>query len=775
MTLSPLPSWTRTVPAVLRDRPQWVAWRWEQVNGKRTKVPMMVQAVNRKASSTDRATWCSFPEAVAALGNGRQLDGVGFVVTDDDPFVGVDLDHCRDSETGLLLPWAQQLVDRLASYTEITPSSEGVRVYIRGILPPGGRKRGPIEMYETARYFTITGRHLPDTPFSIEERTDLLATIHAETFGPIREDTLLGTVPGPPLDLDDAELIARARNATNGAMFSRLWAGDWSGYGSQSDADMALANYLAFWTSGDTLRMDHLFRDSGLYREKWNEVHYGTGETYGSHTLAKSMEGRTQFYRTPSTWEMPTNGTAPPDDGDDATTETDELPAGEFALTDLGNAHRLVAAWGLALHYCYPWGKWLTWTGKRWHLDDTGQVYRWAKTTVRGIYAEAASAGDDTRSAALSKHAARSQAEARIKAMVSLAESELPVPVLPDQLDAHPWLFACHNGVLDLRTGWLREHARDDLITRVTTVRYDPEATCPRWLAFLEQVMGGDTELISFLQRAVGYSLTGLTSERALFFLHGTGANGKSTFLEALRLVFGEYAMRTPAETLVARAEGAIPNDVARLKGARLVAASETEEGKRLAEALVKALTGGDTISARFMRSEWFDFRPEFKLWLATNHKPVIRGTDRGIWDRIRLIPFEVSIPDAEQDKQLGVKLAAELPGILAWAVAGCLAWQREGLAAPDAVANATEFYREEMDVLAHWLDECCVIEPSASVTGKSLYSSYQGWCERAGERTLSQRWLGSRMTERGFMREQIGHGKVWTWRGIRVISGDVV
>jgi len=308
------------------------------------------------------------------------------------------------------------------------------------------------------------------------------------------------------------------------------------------------------------------------------------------------------------------------------------------------------------------------------------------------------------------------------------------------------------NGTLDLRTGELRPPRREDLITKASPAGFDPAATCPQWLAFLDRIMQGNAELIGFLQRAAGYSLTGNTSERAFFICHGTGANGKSTFLDVLKTLLGDYATTTAAETIMLKRYNAIPSDVASLKGARLVVAIETEQGQALAEILVKSLTGGtDEIAARMMYKDWFSFRPTFKLWLGTNHRPEITGTDNAIWDRIRLIPFDVTIPAAEQDRGLAEKLKAELDGILAWAVAGCLDWQRGGLRPPELVKAATAEYRAEMDALAAFLDEICLVAKYASVTSTDLYKAYNDWAKATAEKPLTSKAFSARMKERGY------------------------
>jgi putative DNA primase/helicase len=445
-------------------------------------------------------------------------------------------------------------------------------------------------------------------------------------------------------------------------------------------------------------------------------------------------------------------------------------PAGGYNLTDLGNARRLVHRHGRNLRYCWLWRKWLVWDGKRWVKDDTGEVYRLAKETVSSIYQEAAAAPNDEARKELGKHATRSEAGARIKEMVDLARSD--VPVMPDELDASPGLLNTESGTIDLRTGELREHRREDLMTKIAPTKYRPDAAAPTWEAFLERVLPGE-DLRAFVQRAVGYSATGDTSEQCIFINHGGGANGKSTFQEAIAAALGDYAMRAPTEMLLAKRSDGVPNDVARLKGARFVSASETEEGRRLAESRIKDLTGQDTITARFMKAEWFDFAPTHKLWLSTNHKPEIRGTDAAIWRRIRLVPWAVTIPPAEQDKKLPIALRHELAGILAWVVRGCLLWRREGLQAPDEVRKATGEYRAEMDVLAGFLVECCELDTGHWEYAKDLYECYKRWCDENGERPEPQRKFGGRLGERGFQRDRGGSRGAGIWRGVRLTEGE--
>ncbi len=441
--------------------------------------------------------------------------------------------------------------------------------------------------------------------------------------------------------------------------------------------------------------------------------------------------------------------------------------------TDMGNAQKLVNVHGSGLRYCWPWKKWFVWDGVRWKPDDTGEIYRCAKETVRLMFIDAAGASGQASNIdqKTAKHAMRSESKQALRAMVELAQSEPGIPILPHELDTDPWKLTVADGTLDLKTGKLNSHEKEDFITKLAPVNYNPNAVAPIWESFLNRIMDDNQQLIDFLQRAGGYSLTGDTSERILFILHGRGANGKTTFLETIRALLGDYSLRTPTETLLAkfRGGGGIPNDVARLRGARLVTATESDEGRRLAEATIKDLTGGDTISARFLHAEFFEFKPKCKLWLGTNHKPEIRGTDKAIWDRIRLIPFEVVIPEDEQDKHLIDKLKKELPGILAWAVKGCLKWQKDGLLnIPDAVKEATASYRTEMDILGGFLIDCCRIEQRLEVTVKALYDAYTTWCETNGDKPIGKRTFGRRLNERGFDSHR-GTGGTWIWMGIEI------
>lgn len=440
-------------------------------------------------------------------------------------------------------------------------------------------------------------------------------------------------------------------------------------------------------------------------------------------------------------------------------------------LTDLGNAKRLVSEHGGDIRYCYPWGKWLIWNGQYWQEDTLGEIYRKAKDVIRLILREASNEKDDKRRKELECYSLRCESQNKLSAMIKLAESE--VPILPKDFDRDPWLFNVGNGTLYLLDGSLQHHDREDFITKVSPIDFDPDALCPAWIEHLNKIFAGNQNLIGFHQRWSGYCLTGSIDERKLLIQHGGGANGKTVTTGTIATVLGDYALRTPAETLLIKRDGSIPNDVAALKGVRFVYCSEAEQDKRLAESLVKDLTGGDTISARFMRGEWFQFKPTFKIILSTNHRPIIRGTDQGIWDRIRLLPFTVRIPEEErrpQDEMLA-RFKDESDGILTWMAKGCLEWIRSGLNCPDEVKAATQGYREEMDFLGDFILDCCVEGKDESVTSKILYEKFRDWSLSEGYKEkdiLSRNALGRRLSERGFVRDRTG--KERKWHGIGLI-----
>ncbi|MGA4024426.1 phage/plasmid primase, P4 family [Ralstonia nicotianae] len=389
--------------------------------------------------------------------------------------------------------------------------------------------------------------------------------------------------------------------------------------------------------------------------------------------------------------------------------------------------------------YVAAWGRWLVWDGHRWRTEDTLA----ATDLIRNVCRNAAVNADNP------KLAAKLATSGTVGGVERLARADRRHAATTGEWDADPWLLNTPGGVVDLKTGRQRPHDRADRMTKITTAT--PGGDCPTWRQFLAEVTGGDAELQAYLQRMAGYALTGSTQEHALFFLYGTGANGKSVFVNTLATILGDYAVNAAMDTFMETRADRHPTDMAGLRGARFVAAIETEQGRRWAESKVKNLTGGDKISARFMRQDFFEFFPQFKLFVAGNHKPAIRNIDEAMKRRLHLIPFTVTVPPERRDKNLQQKLLAERDGILAWAVQGCLDWQRLGrLDPPQQVLDATEEYFEAEDALGRWLDERCVREANAKSLTAELFNDWKQWAEAAGEFTGSQKRFADLLLTRG-------------------------
>lgn len=435
-----------------------------------------------------------------------------------------------------------------------------------------------------------------------------------------------------------------------------------------------------------------------------------------------------------------------------------------FRLTDMGNAERLIKRYGEYLRYCYETGSWLIWNGKVWAKDNGDQIMALAKETVRSMYAAAANTSDDRQRKELVDHAKKSESENRLHAMIALARDLVPIKV--QDLDANNMLFNCQNGTIDLRTGVLNPHKRDDLITLISPVEYDPNAHSDLWEQHLLRVTGSKRELIAYLQRVSGYCLTGETKEQVMFFIFGPTKTGKSRTISAIMWVLGDYAKQTPSETLLVKRYGG-HSDKARLVGSRMVVAIEAEKGEKLASALIKNMTGEDRMTARFLYKENFEFYPTFKIFLVANDKPVIRGEDSAMWERVKLIPFRQFIPLAQRDKDLGEKLKEEGKGILAWMVKGCLDWQKhKDLQEPEEVTIETAIYRSEMDILGDFLDECCIVERTARVTHGDLYQAYEKWCRQNDEEPVTKKMLTIELQGRNFISKR-GHAGRKVWHGL--------
>jgi putative DNA primase/helicase len=437
--------------------------------------------------------------------------------------------------------------------------------------------------------------------------------------------------------------------------------------------------------------------------------------------------------------------------------------------TDAGNAENFAALFGEDVRFNRTAEKWVIWNNARWEYDDLGRVEQLANQTARAMLKNAADIDDDDKRKKAAAWALGTENLMRGRAMLIKAQSLPQIAVTVSTFDTHPMLAAVHNGTLDLDTCTLRESRRTDYITKQFGTAYDKNADCPRWKQFINEVFDNDATTIRYVQAAIGYSLTGDTREQCLFLLHGNGRNGKSTFLEVMSMLMGDYAEVTGFSTLDAGTKSEQSNDLAKLSGARFVTIVEADEDRRFNEAKVKSVTGQDTITCRFLHKEFFSFRPQFKIWLAMNHKPIIRDMSDGMWRRIKFIAFNQSFKGRE-DKTLSTKLRAELPGILNWALEGLRDWKTNGLIEPQKVTDAVNEYRLESDVVAQWIEDMCEIESKYTMVLEHGYMSYKVWSEARNDRPMTMQAWSRRMTERGYasVRTRINGKQVRVYNGIK-------
>lgn len=735
----------RNIPEELKILPQWVNFILTEKPGKPGKLNK--QPINPRtgefARSNDPGTWASFDEALANLPNAA---GLGFMFAADHAYFGVDLDGCEDAisawKSGDANNIVGEFVESLASYAEYSVSGKGIHIICRGVLPDGGRRRGDVEMYGDGRFFAMTG-NIASGYTAIADGTERIRPLHEKYIQVGRTPSVYTQLTLSDGDAPDADEVIRLAEASKqGAMFRELMAGHWEAYyTSQSEAEIALCNMLAFWTRRDERLMDQIFRRSGLMREKWDRRQ--SGSTYGAITVAKAARECANVYERRRSYRITAGGL---EQQEEPRTPPDFR---RYTLDDVGAATRMADMFGPVLRYCYPEHSFYYFDSRRWVRDNTGAVYRMADDTATAIredaeaYVDAFGVNRDPEECRKEymKFVKRCRSNNARKAIVNELQSR--VSVLPAEFDAHKDLLNTPSGVVNLRTGELSPHDPTLMITRVTVAEYTNKTDCPRWEQFLDDIFGGDQQLIRYVQKAIGYSITASDSEQMLFFAYGDGSNGKSTFFETVAGCLGDYAANAQPQTFLIKGQSNnINSDLARLKGARLVTVPEPQEGARLDEGLVKQLTGGNRITARKLYAEEMEFKPDFKIWFETNHRPIIRGTDRGIWRRICLIPFLVTITPDRVDKSLKFKLMREYPGILAWMVEGALAWQREGLGAqPDCIREAVADYRNEMDVFSAFLSECT--QDGGEVSSGDLYRAYVDWARESNEYVMSATKFG--------------------------------
>jgi putative DNA primase/helicase len=719
-----------------------------------TKEPRQGARPDRKASSTNPATWCDFETAYNAVLAG-QVDGLGFALGDG--WAGVDLDNAvADRE---LKPAAREIVSVFQSYSEFSVSGTGVHILVHGEVPEGKRS-GNIEVYGRGRYFTVSGHALPFWPPGTiesrqEELDDLVARINAERAcaRPTGQGPAISPAwpdPPPPPPATAAEIIELGHRICQ--HFGGLWRGEINIYdGDASRADMALIGSLVWLCGpGQQAFVRDIAVQSGLRREKWD-----THRTYLQRTIdaAYRDRGPEDFYQ----WrhrELPLDITplsAPGGDNGDGAIDLRRA----VTLDDIGFARRLAAAVFHRIRYVEDWGKFIYWDGRRWSMDDGACAVRAAQDLRDTLWVEYAALPHEEKTKAAVQFIQSCGNAKHLQNIVSLTKSQQPIRISHDHLDRHPYLLNVRNGTIDLRTGVLLPHEPANLITQLAAVDFDPRATSDEWLLFVNQCMQGDPQLVRFLQVSAGLTLSADVSPQFLWCHYGRGANGKSTFLGALANMLGDYAVAAPANFLMVKKGESHPTEIAMLYGKRLVTAIECEGGHRLRESFVKSITGGDKVAARRMKEDFWMLDPTWHVHVSFNDPPTINGTDDGIRRRLKIVPWGARFEGASQDPTLKTRLESEQhrAAILNWCLAGMQDYLDNGMPTAVAVAAATDEYVAEQDTLGTFLEECCDTGRGSSVRFNDFMAAYYHWLESRGEnpRAWSGKRLGNELQRRGF------------------------
>lgn len=725
------------IPQEMKLCGNWVCWQAipdEKSHSGIKKVP--VCAMNGSpAKSNDPTTWTGFGNALIGMRT-RNFSGIGFMFSNSSYF-GVDIDDCRDEvecylsgdKSGII----GEFIETLGSYAELSQSGNGIHIICKGSLPEGARRKGRIEMYDSGRYFIMTGNQIGGYS-DVADCTESIKNLHKKYLGTQQKKSVQKSAP-TITELTEKEIIDRM--CASSVKAERLYKGDFSEYNSHSEADMAFCSILAFWCGGDVSLMDSIYRKSGLMRDKWDRV--TSGSTYGKILMEKCVSNCMEFY----------DPTKKRSSGTSFNGKTDRQIIMR-TLDDTGNALRMNDVFSESLRYNFTDKSWMYYTKGKWKYDDIGAVFSAADIVLERMKKEVAIWAEHDGGAMLNdfqKHKKKTRSFNSKSAMIK--DFQHLVPITPSELDTHKTLVNTPDNVINLENGEILKHSSDLYMTRMLGVSMPENPQKPeKWLNFLDDIFNRDKELIRYVQKALGYCLSGLTTEQCVFFLYGTGRNGKSTFLEVVRLILGDYATNIQPESIMIKAANSSANtDIARLRGARLVTSVEPNEGMRLNEGLIKQLTGDDMVTARLLYGNEFEYRPEFKLWMATNHKPTIRGTDLGIWRRIHIIPFTVTIPEDKVDKNLGKKLSEELPDILAWIVEGYKLWKAEGLYKPKIVEDAVKEYQTEMDVISAFLSSDFCVD-SGEVKASALYTVYCQWASENNEYKMPSRKFGIEMTK---------------------------
>ena len=777
---------TDNIPAELRASKNWVCFMLldNPEKGKPDKVPINPSSL-WGARPNAPTTWGTFQDAAAQIGKtGRckrpdpkdanqkitvsgAIAGVGYMFNNAG-IVGVDFDHCIDPNTGELNPWAASWVERFGSYTEISPSGTGLHILCKGNLPGKAVKLPQAEMYDKGRYFTVTGNVFGECR-GLTPAQESINALYTELTAKEQKRPATTAPPSSAGGVDcllDFELVEKIHNSKHGRKFDPLWAGDVSGYKSGSEADLALCNILAFWTRRDTARMDALFRQSGLMRDKWDRPQ--SGSTYGSITVQKAADECTEVYD-PATWRE--------ERARRDFSEASQLPGFAFinpieppsvmrryTLDDMGTARLFADTFRGLLLYLPEYRDWFIYDSGRWIQDKGGlRAHNLAKELADYVWSiipappppepDAQEKPEDKWSSHR-KHYNRYRSLQARKTLIQDAMSELRGNA--SDFDHDPYLFNCQNGTLDLRTGKLRPHDPSDMISKQATVNYDPAARSPRFVQFIEEITESNTDRAAMLQKSLGYALKGEANEECYFTAIGEKTrNGKGTLFDTVLQLFGSYGIQMDFATIsrgntVKDGSKATP-DLARLASVRFVLTNEPEKGVYLNEALMKQITGNDDITSRPLYGDILQFKPVFKLFITANSKPNVADDSLFASGRVKLLPFTRHFEEHEQDRTLKSKLREpeSMSGILNWLLDGYRRYCAEGLKDTEEMQRMVGEYRWENDAVGQYLAERVTLTPGTPgnrMPVKRMLADYRHWCDPIGIKPLGLKMFKSEL-----------------------------
>lgn len=754
----------QNIPDELRKLKQWGNFelKWMESRHKNTKIPInSYDGTNGKTN--DSSTWSDYDTAIRGIEKIDRASGLAFYF--DNGYVGLDIDNIADDLSDYRDGVPDTIVSEMlkltkGTYMEISQSGNGIHAIFKGKIPGNRRRKGNFELYESGRFFALTGNTIGSN--QIQSLTENEAkNLYEYLFG--KDKVIKLNYDEPQItSMSVSEIINKMYESKNGQIIRLFMQGGWEQfYPSHSEADIAFCNYLAFWCGRDYSKMDQIFRNSSLMREKWDEKHGAV--TYGQATLNKAINETQNVYKgsVETNYDYTFAFNKPLKQQ-----KKKEFPPRSW--DDMGMALRFKDQFGDRFRWSMVDKIWYSYNGSYWSEDNSGLAEKAGDAVINSLKDEKViipeTASDNEKKKAVDAWNKFCKKERSLQAHTNMLKGARHLlPVQHSEWDKEAMLLNTPSGYVDLTNGILHDHEVLKMFTQETGVEYSENYDCPTWLAFLDQIFQSDKSLIHYVQKAVGYSLTGSTTEQVMFVLVGNGRNGKSVLMNVVVYIAGGYAKIMNASSIIRRygAQGA-NSDIARLEGARVVVSSETNEGDRLDESLVKQMTGGDAIVARYQYGKEFEFKPKFKLWMATNHKPTIFGTDDGIWRRMVVIPFKYKIPDDKVDKHLEDKLKAEAIGILNWAIEGAMMWQREGLEEPLAIKQANKEYREEMDVIQSFINDRCVVEDGKLVKASELFKEYKDWAQETNNYEMNSRKFGQEIGKR-FDKKRLNSGNFYS------------